>query len=76
MQPLGVSQIELQLQSNTSKDAVSDTSIAGSGFVRYIIDLQLGNVNLRLYKQMLALHHAKPHLFLGADVWCWIVKLL
>lgn len=34
MQPLGVSQIELHLQSHNSKDVVPDTSIAGSGFVR------------------------------------------
>ncbi|KAL3154843.1 hypothetical protein ABBQ38_011385 [Trebouxia sp. C0009 RCD-2024] len=34
MQPLGVSQIELHLQSHISKDVVPDTSIAGSGFVR------------------------------------------
>ena len=35
MQPVGVSQVELQLQINNGRDSVPDTSIARCGFVRY-----------------------------------------
>ena len=75
MQPLGVSQVELQLQINNAKDSVPDTSIAQCGFIRYGSIQDFARLFVIDYACQVLLASYLARKLLHAGVFCWTTKL-